>query len=45
MVIYQKVPFEPGDASVDPASSSRSAYDLYVFLNAQNGKELLAVQV
>jgi hypothetical protein len=45
MVIYQKIPLGPANASVDPGSSSRSSYDLYVFLDAQSGKELLAVQV
>ncbi len=45
MVLYQKIPLQPADASVDPASSSRSSYDLYLFLDANSGKELLAIQV
>ena len=45
MVLYQKIPLEPTDASVDPTPFPHSYYDLYVFLDANNGKELLVVQV
>jgi hypothetical protein len=45
MVLYQKIPLEPGDASVDPTPFPNSYYDLYVFLDANSGKELLVVQV
>jgi hypothetical protein len=45
MVIYQKIPLKPADTAVDPGPSSRSSYDLYVFLDAQSGRELLTVQV
>jgi len=45
MVLYQKIPREPNDASVDPTPFPNSYYDLYVFLDANNGKELLVVQV
>ena len=45
MVLYQKIPFEPADASVDPGPSPQSYYDLYVFVDANSGKELLIVQV
>ena len=45
MVLYQKIPLERADASVDPTPSPQSYYDLYVFLDANSGKELLVVQV
>lgn len=45
MVLYQKIPLERSDTSVDPTSSPNAYYDLYVFLDANNGKELLVVQV
>ena len=45
MVLYQKIPLEPTDASVDPTPFPHSYYDLYVFLDANSGKELLVVQV
>jgi hypothetical protein len=45
MVLYQKIPLEPGDASIDPTPFPRSYYDLYVFLDANSGKELLVVRV
>ena len=45
MIVYQRIPLEPADASVDPTPFSRSSYDLYVFLDANSGKELLAIQV
>jgi len=45
MVLYQKIPREPNDASVDPTPFPHSYYDLYVFLDANSGKELLVVQV
>ncbi len=45
MVLYQKIPLEPTDASVDPTPFPHSSYDLYVFLDANSGKELLVVQV
>jgi len=45
MVLYQKIPLEPADASTDPTPFPHSYYDLYVFLDANSGKELLVVQV
>ena len=45
MVLYQKVPLAPSDVSVDPTPLPRSYYDLYVFLDANSGKELLVVRV
>ena len=45
MVHYRGIPLEPADAAVDLAPLPLSSYDLYVFLDANSGKELLAVQV
>jgi hypothetical protein len=45
MVAYQKIPIEPNSASVDPASSTRTSHDLYVFVDANTGKELLSVWI
>ena len=45
MILYQNIPLQPGDASVDPTPFPRSHHDLYVFLDANNGKELLAIWV
>ncbi len=45
MVIYQKIPLAPADAAVDPTPFPRSYHDLYVLLDANSGKELLAVWV
>jgi len=45
MILYQRIPLEPADASVDPTPFPHSSYDLYVFLDANSGKELLAIQV
>jgi hypothetical protein len=45
MILYQGIPLQPGDPSVDPTPFPQSHYDLYVFLNAKTGKELLAIWV
>ena len=45
MVLYQKIPLQSPDPSVDPTPQSRTSYDLYVFLDASSGKELLKIQV
>jgi len=45
MVIYQQVPLQPADASVDPTPFPHSHYDLYVFIDSTTGKELFAIQV
>jgi hypothetical protein len=41
IVWYQKIPLDASSTSVDPQSS----HDLYVFLDASSGKELMAVWV
>jgi hypothetical protein len=45
MVLYQNIPLEPSDASVDPTPFPQSHHDLYVFLDATTGKELLVIWV
>lgn len=45
MILYQGIPLQHADASVDPTPLPRSSYDLYVFLDANSGKELLTIQV
>ena len=45
MILYQNIPLQPGDASVDSTPFPQSHHDLYVFLDADNGKELLAIWV
>ncbi len=45
MVLYQKIPLPSADPAVDPTPLSRSSYDLYVFLDANSGKELLKIQL
>lgn len=41
LIEYQSVPLAPGDSS----ASGQSTYNLYVFLDASSGKELLVVRV
>lgn len=41
LIEYHSVPLAPGDSS----ASGRSTYDLYVFLDASSGKELVVVRV
>jgi hypothetical protein len=41
LIAYQNVPLTPGDSS----ASGQSTYNLYVFLDASSGKELLVVRV
>jgi len=43
MVQYQRIPIAPNNASVDPVPSTRSYHDLYVFVDANSGKEVLSV--
>ncbi len=43
LVLYQHIPIEPNNASVDPVPSTRSYHDLYVFVDANSGKEVLSV--
>ncbi|WP_069805793.1 hypothetical protein [Thermogemmatispora onikobensis] len=43
MIIYEQVPLQPADASVDPTPFPRSSYDFYLFLDAKSGKVLLSL--
>ncbi len=45
MIHYQKIPLSAPDPAIDPKPLARTSYDLYVFLDANSGKELLVVQV
>jgi len=45
MVLYQGIPLQPSDPSVDPTPFPQSHHDLYVSLDANTGKELLAIWV
>lgn len=45
MVLYQGIPLQPSDPSVDPTPFPQSHHDLFVFLDANTGKELLAIWV
>ena len=45
MILYQKIPLSAPDPAIDPTPPARTSYDLYVFLDANSGKELLVVQV
>ena len=43
LVQYQQIPLAPTDPSVDPNAPAHATHDLYVFLDANSGKELLAI--
>ncbi|WP_376797388.1 hypothetical protein [Thermogemmatispora sp.] len=43
MIIYEQIPLQPAEASVDPTPFPRSSYDFYLFLDAKNGKVLLTL--
>ena len=45
MVLYQQIPQQSSDPSADPSQSLPKHYNLYVFLDANSGKELLAIRV
>ena len=45
MVLYQRIPIAPNNAVVDPVPSTRSYHDLYVFVDANSGKEVLSVWI
>jgi hypothetical protein len=45
MIVYQGIPQQPNDASADPKPNPQTSHNLYVFLNATTGKELLAIWV
>lgn len=44
MVLYQTIPLQSADPSVDPTPLTKTSYDLYIFLDANSGKELLKLQ-
>ena len=44
MILYQNIPIQASDPSVDPTPLKKISYDLYVFLDASSGKELLKIQ-
>lgn len=43
MIWYQQIPLLPADTRVDPTPFPHSYHDLFVFLDANNGKEMLSV--
>jgi|SRR5579884_2845418 len=43
LIHYQQIPLASADPSVDPNAASGGTHDLYVFLDANSGKELLAI--
>jgi hypothetical protein len=43
LIIYQHIPIASHDPSVDSTPSAQAYQDLYVFLDANSGKELLAI--
>jgi hypothetical protein len=45
MVLYLQIPQQPADPSADPSQSLPKHHDLYVFLDANTGKELLTIWV
>ncbi|HZU68207.1 MAG TPA: hypothetical protein VFA09_13100 [Ktedonobacteraceae bacterium] len=45
MVLYQQIPQPSSDPSADPSQSLSKHYDLYVFLDANTGQELLAIRI
>lgn len=45
LVLYQQIPLPPSDASADPTPFPQAQHDLYVFLDAHSGKELLVIWI
>jgi hypothetical protein len=45
LIVYQQIPLQPADASVDPTPFPHSYHDLYVFLDASSGKEVLSIWI
>ncbi|GCE11698.1 hypothetical protein [Tengunoibacter tsumagoiensis] len=45
LIIYQKIPLQPTDAEVDPTPFPQSTHDLYLFLDASTGHEILSVWI
>jgi hypothetical protein len=45
MVLYQQIPQQPADPSADPSQSLPKHHDLYIFLDANTGKEVLTIWV
>jgi len=43
MIMYQQIPLAPTDPSVDATPFPQAHHDLYIFLDANTGKELLAI--
>lgn len=43
LIQYQQIPLASVDPSVDPNAPAQTTHDLYVFLDANSGKELLAI--
>jgi len=45
MILYQGIPLQPNDPTADPTPFPQTQHNLYVFLDAKTGKELLAIWV
>lgn len=45
MIVYQQIPLAPADPAVDSTPFPQTQHDLYVFLDANTGKELLLIWV
>src|SRR5579884_4450235 len=45
MIWYQHIPQNPADPAIDPTPLAHPFHDLYVFLDANSGKEVLSVWV
>ncbi len=45
MIVYQQIPLAPVDPAVDSTPFPQTQHDLYVFLDANTGKELLVIWV
>ena len=43
LVWYQKIPVTANDTQADPTPSPQSTHDLFVFLDANSGKELFSI--
>ena len=43
LIQYQQIPLASADPAVDPNAPANATHDLYVFLDANSGKELLAI--
>ena len=45
LIYYQQIPLQSSDPSVDPTPFPQTQHDLYIFLDANSGKELLIIWV